>query len=324
MMQLECILMLYVCHKNMHIASLLKTILSYLGLDPMPCKIMWLLFTVHNATATQDVDFSKVIVRSVSVPQSKYNIKIMEEYGLDGRTGFWMMRFTFDYCLETKIEVHLTNTKYSNVMWTMEVAKCRYLGIESRSQLQSFDIADELMNTRELNSIIGSDAFIETKLQYIEHYIIPLVTKKIKYTRFKPQFRLFLSHRWLNKDAVGSLQNGLTFLGYESWLDKNDMPIGAQLQPALKVAIDQHDCFVAWLNEEYMVSDFCRAELLYAKEKGKIIIGFGDHENVKHYFTEKFEFLKGLHIFDPTKSPSFYKVLFRLDNALFDFENLPF
>ena len=44
----------------------------------------------------------------------------------------------------------------------------------------------ELMNTQELNSIVGSDVFMETKLQYIEHYIIPLVTKKIKYSRYKP------------------------------------------------------------------------------------------------------------------------------------------
>ena len=278
----------------------------------------------HNATTAQDVDLAKVFVRSVSVPQSKYKIKIVEEHGLNWKSGFWMMRFTFDYCLETNIEVHLTNTKYKNVMWTMEVAKCRYLGIESRSQLLSFDVADELMNTQELNSIVGSDAFIETKLQYIEHCIIPLVTKKIKYSRYKPQFRLFLSYCWLNKDAMVSLQNGLTFLGYETWLDKNDMPIGAQLQPALKVAIDQRDCFVAWLNKEYMKSDYCRAELLYAKEKGKIIIVFGEHENVKNYFTEKFEFLKGLHVFDPTKSPSFYEVIFRLDNALFGFEDLPY
>lgn len=44
----------------------------------------------------------------------------------------------------------------------------------------------ELMNTQELNSIVGSDVFMETKLQYIEHYIIPLVTKKKKYSRYKP------------------------------------------------------------------------------------------------------------------------------------------
>ena len=270
------------------------------------------------------MDLANVLVRAVSIPQSKYNIKIVEEYGLNGTTGFWMMRFTFDYCLERNIEVRLANTKYRDVMWTLEVAKCKYLGVESGNHLLSFDVADDLMNTQELNLIIGSDAFKETKLQYIEHYIIPLVTKKIKYTKFKPQFRLFLSYRWLNKAAMVSLQNGLTFLGYETWLDKNDMKLGAQLQPALKVAIDQHDCFVAWLNEDYMMSDYCRAELLYAKEKGKIIIGFGEHENVKNYFTENFEFLKGLHVFDPTKSPSFYEVLFRLDNALFDFENLPY
>lgn len=71
------------------------------------------------------------------MPQSKYNIMIVEECGLNGKSRFWMKYFTFDYCLETNIEVNLTNTKYSNVMWTMEVAKCRYMGILSKSQVLS-------------------------------------------------------------------------------------------------------------------------------------------------------------------------------------------
>ena len=204
------------------------------------------------------------------------------------------------------------------------MTKCAYLGIQSKSQLVSFDVVDKLMNTRELSELVGSDALVEKKLQYIERYVIPLVTKKKKYTKFAPQFETFLSHRWCDKPAMTSLQNGLTFLGYKTWLDKSDMPVGAQLQPALKVAIDKCDCFIAWLNDEYMKSDYCRAELLYAKSKGKIIIAFGEHEEMKKHFKDEFEILKELHVFDPAKSPSFYEVLFRFDDTLFNFENLSF
>ena len=68
--------------------------------------------------------------------------------------------------------------------------------------------------------------------------------------------------------------NGLKFLGYETWLDQRDMPMGATLEGALKTSVENCDCLIAWLNKEYMNSDWCKAELLYAKQLGKIVIRY--------------------------------------------------
>ena len=76
------------------------------------------------------MDFSKVETRPVTSSLNNYNIEIKENYGLNQRTGFWWLIFTFDYALEKDIEVRLTNFKYSGSdVWTLEIVKCNYLGI---------------------------------------------------------------------------------------------------------------------------------------------------------------------------------------------------
>ena len=140
-------------------------------------------------------------------------------------------------------------------VWTLEVIKCQYLSIESERDITaSFDMEDELINAKELSRLMESSSN-EKLLKYLETNIVPLVMKKIKYTRFKPQFYFFLGHKTKDKPLMRTFANGLKFLGYETWLDQKDMPIGATLEGALKVSVENCDCLIAWLNEEYMSSD---------------------------------------------------------------------
>ena len=252
---------------------------------------------------------------------NNYNIEIKENYGLNQGTGFWWLRFTFDVALEKDIEVRLTNFKYSGTcdVWTLEVVKCNYLGITCKEEMDSFDMEDELVNREELrrlNECLGSQ---EKLRKYLESNILPLVMKKIKYTRFLPQFGFFLSHKSKDKPLMRTFRNGLKFLGYQTWLDEENMPVGNSIPGALKVAVEKCDCFIAWLNQEYFESDYCKAELLHAKNNGKIILPFGIFSDIRHHFTGEFEFLTHLHIYDTTTS-SFFEVLRRIDESLFNFE----
>ena len=267
------------------------------------------------------MDFSTIETRPVTSSLNNYNIKIKENYGLNQKTGFWWLIFTFDYALEKDIEVRLTNFKYSGSdAWTLEVVKCNYLGITCKEEMDSFDMEDELVNRKELhrlNDCLGSQ---EKLRKYLESNILPLVMKKVKYTRFIPQFGFFLSHKSKDKSLMRTFRNGLKFLGYQTWLDEEDMPVGS-LEGALKVAVEKCDCFLAWLNQEYFESDYCKAELLHARRNGKIILPFGVHREIREHLTGDFEFLTHLHIYDTTTS-SFFVVLRRIDDSLFNFESL--
>ena len=265
------------------------------------------------------MDFSAVEIKPVTSSLNNYNIEIKDNVGLNQGTGFWWLRFTFDFALEKDIEVRLTNFKYSGSdVWTLEVVKCNYLGITCKEEMDSFDMEDELVNREELRQLNECLESKEKLRKYLESNILPLVIQKIKYTRFLPQFGFFLSHKSKDKPLMRTFRNGLKFLGYQTWLDEEDMPVGS-LPGALKLAVEKCDCFIAWLNQEYFESDYCKAELLHAKKKGKIILPFGVHSEIKAHFTGQFDFLTNLNIYN-TATSSFFVVLRRIDESLFNFE----
>ena len=271
------------------------------------------------------MDFSKVRAGPIRSTLNKRNIVISENYGLNERTGFWWLKFTFDYELETGIEVRLTNFRYGGEsvgnIWTLEVVKCSYLGITCKEEMASFDMVDELVNANEFTRLQQCSVSNEKLREYLEINILPLVTKKIKYTRFTPQFRFFLSHKSKDKPAIRTFENGLKFLGYRTWIDETNMPMAANLQAALKTSIDNCDCLIAWLNKEYLQSEYCKAELLYAKQMGKIILPFGDIDELREHLTGDLEFLCHFFISNPASS-SFFEVLRRIDETLFHFETM--
>ena len=273
------------------------------------------------------MDLSKAQIRPIQSTLNKYNIEIKKNHGLNSKTGFWWLRFTFDYAVEKQIEVRLTNFKKfkknstESTFLTMEIVKCDYLKITCEEEMESFDMEEELANLSELRRLNESVGSTEKLRKYLEDNILPLVMKKIHYTKFIPQFSFFLSHKSKDKPLMETFRNGLEFVGYQTWLDKDDMPMAARLQGALKVAIEKCDCFIVWLNEEFFKSDYCQAELLYARKLGKIILPFGVYSKIKDLFKGDFEFLVDLHIYDPSTS-SFFEVLRRIDQALFNFEVL--
>ena len=272
------------------------------------------------------LSLAEVQARPLQSTLNKHNLVIVENIGLNTQTGFWLLIFTFDHGLEKGINVRLSNYKHGGEklgkVWTLEVVKCQYLSIESERDMASFDMEDELINDKELSRLMESSTSNEKLLKYLETNIVPLVTKKIKYTRFKPQFYFFLSHKTKDKPLMRTFANGLKFLGYETWLDQKDMPMGAAtLGGALKVSVEKCNCLIAWLSKEYMTSEWCRAELLYAKQLGKIIIPFGVYGDLQEHMSGDFEFLRSLLIYNPT-STSFFEILRRIDESLFNFEHL--
>ena len=271
------------------------------------------------------MDLSKLRVEPLTVSLNKYNVVILENHGLDGSSGFWWLKFKFDYKLEKDIVLRLTNFKYdsSGDIWTLEIEKCHYLRIKNITELVSLDIVDKLVNINELKRLRQFATNNEKLQAYLVENILPLITKKIKYTKYAPQFRFFLSHKSKDKSIMRTFKDGLRFLGYSTWIDESNMPMGAHLTLALKTSIEDCDCFIAWLNEEYFNSDYCKAELLYAKQIGKIVLPFGVYGEIKERINEveELKFLKGLFISNPNEM-SFFEVLRRIDETLFDFEKM--
>ena len=180
---------------------------------------------------------------------------------------------------------------------------------------------DELVNSTQL-AFLQQQQSDEKLRQYLEENVIPLVLKKIKYAQYSPKFKIFLSHKSKDKPLMRTFKSGLKFLGYRTWIDEDDMPMGADLVPALKAAIDKCDCLIAWLTPDYFKSEYCEAELLYAKECRKIIIPFGVYSQIKENFTGDLEFLKDKLVFNPQEK-TFLEILRRIDSTLFNFEEMP-
>ena len=276
-------------------------------------------YVCFNFIGKVEIDLSKIKPTLLTTRLQKHNIVILEHEGLNERTGYWWLHFTFDYQLENGIEVRLTNFKHGgdNRDWTLEITRCIYLGIHSKHELVSFDMADEFINASELSKIVGSD---EDLLDYLEQYIVPLVTRKIKYCKYKPQFKFFLSHMSKDTPLMRTFENGLKFLGYDSWLKDSVNPFG-NILGVTKAAIDQSDCFLPWIDERYMKDIDCRGELLYAHKSNKIILPFGDRDKVRKYFTGEFEFMNSIYMFNPDRH-SFFEVLEHIDETLYNFEKL--
>ena len=266
----------------------------------------------------QDVDLSTISLGVLKNERNKYNIKILNHYGLNGKTGWWTLDFSFDYKLEKDIRVHLTNFKHPQCYdWTLEITKCNYLGIHSKEEMVSFDMADDFINSSELSKLVGSQ---ETLWKYLEDYIVPLIARKIKYTKYQPQFRFYLSHFSEDIPFMRTFENGFKFLGYGTWLKESEKPFG-NILAGMKAAIDKCDCFLPWVDEKYMSDQNCRAELLYAHKSKRIILPFGDSQTVEKFFKDKFAFMKSIHIYNPMNA-SFFEVLQHIDETLFNFEDL--
>ena len=150
---------------------------------------------------SRDVDFSRVAVRPLQATLNRSNIVIQENQGLKAKSGYWWLRFNFDYALEKGIEVRLTNYGCSDPsVWRFEILKCHYLGIDGEKNKTSFELLDKkTVNAKELARLQELSASDEKLRNYLETNVLPLVRSKIKYTRFVPNFCFFLSHKTKDK-----------------------------------------------------------------------------------------------------------------------------
>mmetsp|Transcript_4685 Transcript_4685/g.14624 ORF Transcript_4685/g.14624 Transcript_4685/m.14624 type:complete len:268 (+) Transcript_4685:38-841(+) len=236
-------------------------------------------------------------------------------------SGYLWLVFSFDFGLEKGIKVQVCNFKEgaTSSRLTLEVAKCKYLGINNASDGSALVVEEEVAaaskEVERLRKLAPED--LRT---YLRSNVVPLVKRKVFYTKFRPQFTFFLSHKTRDKPAMRSLKSGLQFLGYATWLDESDVQMGANLQANLKLALDRCDCLIAWLTKEYFESDYCNAELKYARSIGRIIIPFGDYGEIKDYLVGDFGFLKDHLVADPRKS--FFEILRRIDSTLYNFQDI--
>lgn len=114
--------------------------------------------------------------------------------------------------------------------------------------------------------------------------------------------------------------NGFKFLGYQMWLDEENMLVGS-LEGGLKVVVEKCDCFVVWLSQEYFESNYCKVEFLYVQKNEKIIFLFGVYCEIKEYLMGEFEFLIYFNIYDIIIL-FFFEVFWCIDEFLFNFELL--
>lgn len=150
--------------------------------------------------------FSEQTVRPLATTLNKYNIVIQETVGLKDKSGYWWLRFTFDYALEKGIQLRLTNFDCSSdsSVWRFDILKCQYLSIKSENEMTSFDMEDKKgVNAKELSCL--QERSDEKLRNYLESNILPIVFRKIKYTKFVPQFKFFLSHKSKDKPAMRTL-----------------------------------------------------------------------------------------------------------------------
>ena len=128
------------------------------------------------------LSLSSAPVKRIQASLNQRKVVIKENYGLNNATGFWLLVFTFDHHLEKEIEVRITNVKYEDDKWSLEIIKCHYLGISSKEDMVSFDMVDEVVNAAELARLKSCVSSNEKLCQYVERNIIPIITQKIKYT----------------------------------------------------------------------------------------------------------------------------------------------
>ncbi len=79
-----------------------------------------------------------------------------------------------------------------------------------------------------------------------------------------------ISYQWDNQEFCTEMKNHLVNLGYEVWLDVEQMH-GSTLE-AMANAVENSHCVIMCISQKYKESKNCNLEAEYAHGKGKIII----------------------------------------------------
>lgn len=84
--------------------------------------------------------------------------------------------------------------------------------------------------------------------------------------------RIFLSHKGADKAMVIEFKEALESVGYEPWIDKDDMPPGTEIERGLREGMDKSCGVVFFITSAFEDAGFLRGEidraLLQKREKG--------------------------------------------------------
>lgn len=120
--------------------------------------------------------------------------------------------------------------------------------------------------------------------------------------------RIFLSHKSTDKALIYRYHNVLRELGFSTWLDTQDMPVGTQLDRAIAQGFEESCAAVFFITENFKDESFIADEINYAKQqtrnKGKkfsiITLRFASHVEIPlllrpYIWNDVHNELEGLH-----------------------------
>jgi TIR domain len=99
--------------------------------------------------------------------------------------------------------------------------------------------------------------------------------------------RIFLSHKGADKPRVEAYYDTLKLLGFDPWLDREDMPVGTVLERGLHKGMEESCAVVFFITPNFKDENFLETEITYAlhqrRKKGEknfaiIMIVFKDGE----------------------------------------------
>ena len=144
-------------------------------------------------------------------------------------------------------------------------------------------VPEAIINTVPILPVKDQEATITNRITTEEHLVN--ATPIIPVSNLNPNHRMttaatnepeeydaFISYNWGIKDGVAKLHDKLEEAGLRVWRDKNLIQGSSSLFEQLGKKIKQSKIFLCFLTKDYLASDNCRKEIMYASKLKKNII----------------------------------------------------
>jgi TIR domain len=119
---------------------------------------------------------------------------------------------------------------------------------------------------------------------------IQIMIQQHEYAMGITPMRVFLSHKGADKPLVREFKHTLELLGYDPWLDEDDMQAGAELERSLLKGFTESCAAIFFVTPSYVDDSYLASEVDYAiQEKRKkgdkfaiitLVLGEGDSEEM--------------------------------------------
>ena len=143
-------------------------------------------------------------------------------------------------------------------------------------------VAEAIINTVPILPVKDQDAETTTRITTGEHLVnaTPIVPvsnlnpnhRMTTATNEPEEYDAFISYNWGIKDGVAKLHDKLEESGLRVWRDKNLIQGSSSLFEQLGKKIKQSRIFLCFLTKDYLASDNCRKEFMFASKLKKTII----------------------------------------------------